>query len=118
LADAYHALGLCHYCLGEETAARQLWQQGVLIAHEAGRQMLIWQLHAALAGLSPTPELATIHQRMAAEMIEQVAYPIEDEALRDKFLAAAPIQAVLSQVLKRSGDTGRLITDSLATSSN
>jgi len=109
LADAYHALGFCHQHLQDITTARQLWQQAVLIAHEAGKQMLIWQLHAALASIAPTPELAAVHQRMAAEMIEQIAYPIEDEGLRRKFLRARPIQAVLSQVNRRRGDTGRLI---------
>jgi len=109
LADAYHALGLCHQYMEDETAARKLWQQAVLIAHEAGKQMLIWQLHAALANISPTPELASVHQRMAAEMIEQIVYPIEDEDLRQKFLQAEPIQEVLSQVNRRRGDTGRLI---------
>ena len=102
LADAYHALGLCHQYLGEHVEARQYWQQAILIAHEAGRQMLIWQLHAALAQIAPTPELATIHQRMAAEMIEQVIYPIEDVALRRKFLEAKPVQRVLSQVDRRA----------------
>ena len=114
LADAYHALGLCHQYLGEVETARQLWQQAVLIAHEAGKQMLIWQLHAALAQIVPTPELAAIHYRMAAEMIEQVIYPIENKALRQKFLQAEPVQMVLSQVNRRSGDTGRLIDRSLS----
>ena len=114
LADAYHALGMCHNYLGEEAAARQLWQQAVLVAHEAGKYMLIWQLHAALAQIAPTPELAIIHYRMAAEMIEQVIYPIEDKALRRKFLAAEPIQMVLAQVKRRPGDTGRLIGPSLS----
>jgi tetratricopeptide (TPR) repeat protein len=114
LADAYHALGLCHQYLQDEKSARQLWQQAILIAHEAGKQMLIWQLHAALANIAPTPELAAIHQRMAAEMIEQIVYPIEDEALRRKFLKAEPIQAVLSKVNRRRGDTGRLISSWLS----
>lgn len=114
LADAYHALGLCHNFLGEESMARQYWQQAVLVSHEAGKYMLIWQLHAALAHISLTPELAIIHYRMAAEMIEQVIYPIEDKSLRSKFLAAEAVQVVLAQVKKRPGDTGRLIGSSLS----
>ena len=94
--------------------ARQFWQQAILIAHEAGKQMLIWQLHAALANIAPTPELAAIHQRMAAEMIEQILYPIEDEGLRRKFVKARPVQAVLSKVSRRRGDTGRLISSLLS----
>jgi tetratricopeptide (TPR) repeat protein len=114
LADAYHALGLCHHYLNDETAARQFWQQAVLIAHEAGKQVLIWQLHSALANIAPTPELGAIHQRMAAEMIEQILYPIEDEGLRRKFVKARPVQAVLSKVNRRRGDTGRLISSLLS----
>ena len=94
--------------------ARQLWQQAVLVAHEAGKHMLIWQLHAALAQIAPTSELGLIHFRMAAEMIEQVIYPIENKALRRKFLEAKPVQDVLSQVKRRPGDTGRLISSSLS----
>jgi hypothetical protein len=33
---------------------------------------------------------------MAAEIIEQIICPLEDEKLRQKFLTAAPVQAVLN----------------------
>jgi tetratricopeptide (TPR) repeat protein len=114
LAEAYHALGVCHQYLGETEKACQLWQQAVLIAHEASKQMLIWQIHAALAQIAPSPQLAIIHYRMAAEMIEQIIYPIEDRVLRRKFLEAEPVQSVLAQVKRRPGDTGRLIAPSLS----
>jgi tetratricopeptide (TPR) repeat protein len=102
-ANAYHALGLCQREMGEMTAARQLWQHGVLMAHSAGKQMLIWQLHAALAEIAPTNNLAHIHNRMAAEMIDQIVFPIEDESLRQVFLDAPPVQAVLAQQLSEQG---------------
>ena len=97
IANAYYALGLCQRRAGEITTARQLWQQGVLMAHSAGKQMLIWQLHAALAEIAPTDNLAHIHNRMATEMIDQIIFPIEDETLRQVFLNSPSVQSVLTQ---------------------
>ena len=97
LAKALHIEGLCAKLAGEFVRARQAWQQATILAHETGQQMLIWQLHAAQATIADSEELAAIHLRIAAEIIEQIIYPIEDEKLRQKFLAAAPVHAVLSQ---------------------
>ena len=96
LAKALHLEGLCAKLAGEFAKARQAWQQATILAHETGQQMLIWQLHAAQAAIADSEELAAVHLRIAAEIIEQIITPIEDEKLRKKFLAAAPVQAVLS----------------------
>ena len=96
LAKALHLEGLCAKLAGEFVKARQAWQQATILAHETGQLMLIWQLHAAQAAIADSEELATVHLRMAAEIIEQIIHPIEDEKLRQKFLTAAPVQAVLN----------------------
>ncbi len=39
---------------------------------------------------------AQVHRQIAVEVINQIADPIEDSELRQKFLSADPIQAVLA----------------------
>ena len=97
LAKALHIEGLCAKLAGEFARARQAWQQATILAHETGQQMLIWQLHAAQATIADSEELTAVHLRIAAEIIEQIVYPIEDEKLRQKFLTAAPVHTILSQ---------------------
>ncbi|MCA9940047.1 MAG: tetratricopeptide repeat protein [Anaerolineales bacterium] len=95
LADGLHALGLCKQARGDASAAEQLWQRAIFIAHETARRFLLWQLHAAMAEIAGNPDLTRVHYRIAAEVIEQIAYPLEDKELRQTFLNAAPIRAIL-----------------------
>jgi tetratricopeptide (TPR) repeat protein len=97
LADALHILGLCHERDGERTVAEQLWQQALFLAHETNRRILLWQLHSALSRISNNPALKDVHNRIAAEVIQQIAFPIEDENLKQKFLNAPAVQTVLRQ---------------------
>lgn len=97
LAKAFYVKGLCAQLCGDVAEARQLWQQATILAQETGQQMLIWQLHAAQAEVAESEALTAVHNRIAAEIIEQIVYPIEDEKLRRKYLAAKPVQAVLSR---------------------
>ncbi len=97
-AQAMHVLGLCAQTSGDNVRAEQLWQQALFLAHETGQQTLLWQLHAALAEISPNPALATTHYRIAAEVIEQITYPLEDESLCKTFLTAPPVKAVLDKI--------------------
>lgn len=94
-ADAYHALGLYYFKSGDHSMAEQSWQQALFLAHETARRMILWQVHAALAEIALAPELGIVHKRIAAEVIQQVAEPIEDEALREKFLTAPKIKEIL-----------------------
>jgi hypothetical protein len=100
IAKALYVEGLCLKASGEQTRARQAWQQATILAHETGQQMLIWQLHAAQATIADNAKVAAVHQRIAAEMLEQIVYPIEDEKLRQKFLSAVPVRAVLQAAEK------------------
>lgn len=99
-AQAMHVLGLCAQSREDLLTAEQLWQQALFLAHETGQQTLLWQLHACLAKIAPNPALAQTHYRIAAEVIEQMIYPIEDENLRQTFRTAQPVQAVLDEAAK------------------
>lgn len=95
-ARALYGMGLVYQRLGEAVAAEQVWQQALFLAHETHQQNLIWQLHAGLAQIVGIAPLAETHNRIAAEVIDQIVYPIEDASLRQKFLAAPAVQAVLN----------------------
>lgn len=96
-AQAMHVLGLCAQGRDDLLTAEQFWQQALFLAHETGQQTLLWQLHAGLANIAPNPALAHTHYRIAAEVIEQIIYPIEDEDLRQTFRTAQPVKAVLDK---------------------
>jgi tetratricopeptide (TPR) repeat protein len=98
LAEALYVLGLCRQHLGDIDSAQGFWQQALFLAHETGRRMLLWRLHAVLAQITSNPELASVHNRIAAEIIQQIARPIKDEALRNTFLSAEPVQDVLTSL--------------------
>ncbi len=104
LAEALHVLGLLKKERGDVLAAQGLWQEASFLAHETGRRMLLWRLHAELASLASNPQLASVHNRIAAEIIQQIAQPIEDVRLREQFLAARPVRDVLDKLV--SGDWG------------
>lgn len=101
-ARALYDLGLCYQHLGEGVAAEQMWHQALFLAHETQQQGLIWRLHARLAQVVGIAPLAETHNRIAAEVIEQIVYPIEDNHLRQKFLSAPEVKAVLETYLAAS----------------
>lgn len=96
LARALYLLGRCRQQDDQKTA-EQLWQQAIFLAHETGQRILLWHIHMALAQTVTDPNLAQVHKRIAAEIIYKIAAPIEDDAVRQKFLNASPIQAILKQ---------------------
>jgi tetratricopeptide (TPR) repeat protein len=96
-AEALHATGLYHKLKGETAVAEQIWQQALFHAHETGRRYLLWQLHAALAEIAASPALVDVHYRIAAEVIQQIAEPITDEAIKEKFLQAPIIANILAK---------------------
>jgi hypothetical protein len=105
LAEALHVLGHAQHKAGDLDAAQGHWQQALFLAHETGRRMLLWRLHATLAGNASSRELAGVHYRIASEIIWQIANPIADQDLRQTFLTAEPVAAVLN---RSSGGWGEL----------
>lgn len=99
-ARVCYLLGLCAQQNGDSAKAEQQWQQALFLAHETDQKHLLWQIHAALAQVATNPELAQTHNRIAAEVIEQIIYPLENEALCQIFRNAPPVKAVLSQVAR------------------
>ncbi|MEM7335647.1 MAG: tetratricopeptide repeat protein [Chloroflexota bacterium] len=98
LARARYLLGCCAKQQGKTQEAQQLWQQALFMAHETQQYRLLWQIHAALAEISDSAELARTHNRIAAEVIEQILYPIESQALRSAFMNASSIKVVLDAI--------------------
>lgn len=99
-ANGLHVSGLFRQMAGELSAAEEMWQQAIFLAHETENRMLLWQLHAALAQIAQLPTLTTVHNRIAAEVIQQIAEPFTDEVLRAQFLGAQAVTAVLHQLPK------------------
>lgn len=97
-ARGRYAAGLVKQKQGELSAAAAQWQEALFLAHQSHQQSLLWQVHASLAEISDSPGLALVHWRIAAEIIQQIAHPIQDETLKQMFLQAPPIARVLAQV--------------------
>ncbi len=101
-AQALYVLGLCVQkrfdMVDNKILAEQYWHQALFLAHDTGQKALLWQIHAALAQIGENPQLNGTHYRIAAEVIEQIVYPLEDDSLRQTFLNAPPIRAILDQV--------------------
>lgn len=97
-ANGLYVLGGFERLAGNISAAEELWQRAIFLAHETENRMLLWQLHAALAQIARQPNLAAVHYRIAAEVIQQIAEPFTDEVLKAGFLGAEAVTAVLSQL--------------------
>ncbi len=99
-ANGLYALGCYENLAGNLTTAEELWQRAIFLAHETENRVLLWQLHAALAQIAQQPNLAAVHNRIAAEVIQQIAEPFTNEVLKAGFLGAEPVTAVFNQLPK------------------
>mgnify|MGYP002624724736 CR=1 FL=1 len=97
-ANGLYVLGRYEKLAGNTATAEELWQRAIFLAHETENRVLLWQLHAALAQIAQQPNLAAVHNRIAAEVIQQIAEPFTDESLKAGFLGAEPVTAVLNQL--------------------
>ena len=95
LAMAHYVSGLLARKWGSDREAEQAWQQALFLAHETGQRVLIWHIHAELANVASNPELAQVHCRIAAGVIHQIADPIEDASLRNRFLNHPKVKKIL-----------------------
>jgi len=84
----------------EHESAITTLNEAVTILKEVGNPRQLWQAHAsigsALDGLKRFAE-AREHWGAAAEVIRDVASRLSDQVLREGFLAAAPVQRILSR---------------------
>ena len=99
-SDRYRALA--SFVQGELAFARDDGQMAVTALNEAilraqsslDRGML-WKLHAAMSHVVGDQSLATVHAEIAADFVRQTAEPLQDNHLKESFLSAAPVVAVL-----------------------
>lgn len=104
VVNALFLQGVYHHKKANMVLAQQRWQEAAFLAHETGERRVLWQAHAALADISDTEGLAKVHYRIAAEVILQIAYPIEDMYLRRTFLSQSHIEKILLKADMRDGD--------------
>ncbi|MEM7332388.1 MAG: tetratricopeptide repeat protein [Chloroflexota bacterium] len=100
-ADRYRALAsfakgeLLFYQGEQETAVLQL-NKAMLAAQTSLDRGVLWKLHATISHVINNPEIAAVHLTIAADFIRQTAEPLQDEALKQTFVQAAPVVAVLN----------------------
>ncbi len=99
-ADRYRALaafahGELLYHQGRKAEALSELNLAMLAAQTAVDRGILWKLHAAMSHVTENEEIAAVHLNIAAEFIRQTAEPLQDERLRNCFLNAPPVMAVL-----------------------
>ena len=67
----------------------------MLAAQTSVDRGILWKLHAAMSHVADNEQIAAVHLNIAAEFIRQTAEPLQDERLRQSFLFAPPVLAVL-----------------------
>ncbi|MCA9917502.1 MAG: hypothetical protein KC445_06085, partial [Anaerolineales bacterium] len=101
-ADRYRALaafvhGELLYHQGRKTEALDELNLAMLAAQTAVDRGILWKLHAAMSHATENKQIAAVHLDIAAEFIRQTAEPLQDEHLRQTFLNAPPVLAVLHE---------------------
>ncbi|MCP4419142.1 MAG: tetratricopeptide repeat protein [Chloroflexi bacterium] len=99
-ADRYRALasfvhGELLYHQGRKADALNELNLAMLAAQTAVDRGILWKLHAAMSHVTDNEQIAVIHLNIAAEFIRQTAEPLQDERLRQCFVNAPPVLAVL-----------------------
>jgi len=98
-AQALLILGRACLAHNQPQQAHHQLQNG-LFAAQASRSSgaLLWELHAALGEASPSPMLAQVHFRIAADLIMQTVSAIEEDGeLRIHFMNHPHIRAILER---------------------
>jgi tetratricopeptide (TPR) repeat protein len=94
LVIALYILGLCLQAENKVEDAEKTWQEASYLAHELKQRNVLWRIHAALAEVSMSQNMAQVHKDLAIKTLNELADSIDDEGLRQKFLSASPVQAV------------------------
>lgn len=99
-ADRYRALaafahGELLFHQGRKQEAFNELNLAMLAAQTSVDRGILWKLHAAMSHVADNEQIAAVHLNIAAEFIRQTAEPLQDERLRQSFLHAPPVLAVL-----------------------
>jgi hypothetical protein len=100
-ADRFRALaafirGEILFVQGSRIAAAAELNVAVLDAQTALDRGMLWKLHAAMSHIVDDEAIATVHAQIAADFIQQTAEPLQDLHLKETFINAAPVMAVLT----------------------
>ena len=99
-ADRYRALaahqrGGLLLCRGYQAQATTEFQSAMLAAQNSMDRGILWKLHAIISSVVEDEAVSAIHRTIAADFIQQTVYPIQDARLREVFVHAPPVLAVL-----------------------
>ncbi len=102
-ADRYRALaafrrGDLLLARGDKPAATLELQAAMLAAQNSLDRGMLWKLHATMSHVVEAPSIASVHRTIAADFIQQTVYPLQDQRLKDIFVHAPPVFAVLAAV--------------------
>lgn len=99
-SDRYRALasfvqGELGFARKDGQAAVTALNEAILRAQSSLDRGMLWKLHAAMSHVVDDEALATVHAEIAADFVRQTAEPLQDAHLKESFLSAAPVVAVL-----------------------
>ncbi len=99
-ADRYRALaayqqGGLLLARGYRSQAASQFQAAMLAAQNSMDRGILWKLHAIISSVVEDEAVSAIHRTIAADFIQQTAYPLQDLRLREVFVHAPPVLAVL-----------------------
>ena len=102
-ADRYQALAAFRWgelllAKGEMAAATAELQSAMLAAQSSLDRGVLWKLHATMSYVVEDAAIAAIHRHIAADFIQQTIYPLQDSRLKEIFVHAPPVMAVLAAV--------------------
>lgn len=102
-SDRYRALvafrrGDLLLAQGDKAAATAQLHIAMLAAQNSLDRGVLWKLHATMSHVVEDPAIAAVHRTIAADFIQQTVYPLQDEHLKDIFVHAPPVFAVLAAV--------------------
>ena len=83
------------FALDKNAEAEVELNNAMLAAQTAVDRGVLWKLHATMSHVADNPAIAAVHRTIAADFIRQTAEPLKDPHLKDCFVHAPPVLAVL-----------------------
>jgi tetratricopeptide (TPR) repeat protein len=99
-ADRFRALaafvrGELLFAQDQRTAAVAELNVAMLDAQSSLDRGMLWRLHATMGHIVDDRAISAVHMQIAADFIRQTVEPLQDDHLKESFLNAAPVVAVL-----------------------